>query len=79
MSAYFGGVAHEQGWNTDTQVNVLRDFIVEHGLDRELGAYARERADEENRTTLALEPSHPAVRTEWTPYNQLHQGQELGS
>lgn len=40
--------SEEQGWNTDTQVDLFSNFVNEHRLCQELEAFLRDIADEEN-------------------------------
>jgi hypothetical protein len=45
----------DQGWNSDSQLCVIKDFIASVGLTRELVVYAKLRADEENESAEGLE------------------------
>lgn len=50
----FERIAGEQGWNPDTMLGLVMEFISQRQLNEELGAFARERADEENRAAAEV-------------------------
>jgi hypothetical protein len=51
MSKTFDEIAAEQGWNSDSREQILREFIATGGTD--LDDYALKRAFEENETTTS--------------------------
>lgn len=44
----FDEIAEEQGWNQDTRLRILTDWIASQHLDDALAKYARGLADQEN-------------------------------
>ena len=41
-------LVHEQGWNSESLLNLIEDFLNEKGLLGELETFLEEKADEEN-------------------------------
>jgi hypothetical protein len=44
----FEEIAEQQGWNADTMLGLVMEFITANGLGEQLGEFAQERAEEEN-------------------------------
>ena len=44
----FEEIADAQGWNVDSEYEVLREFVRNSGLDKALAVYAEWVAEEEN-------------------------------
>jgi hypothetical protein len=44
----FEKIAEQQGWNTDSMLAVVMQFITSRGLGEELGGFALQIADTEN-------------------------------
>lgn len=53
----FDHIAERQGWSDGSRLDLMREFIAEHGLNEQLSDYAAEVARREN------EPELPTVGT----------------
>jgi hypothetical protein len=52
----FERIAEEQGWNANTMLGLVMEFISRNQLSEQLGEFAQERADEKNTGAAEVEP-----------------------